>query len=623
MKKIIAFMLVPLLMLGACSGLVSSSTGAEEAGPSLPVSVDAAIYPEPAAEATSTPASEAVPTATPVTYDADDLRPGDPSPTATIISLEGNAVHIEGDGATASGTVVTITAAGTYIVSGTLLDGQLIVDTQDRENVVLVLDGMEIASSTSAPITIANAEKTIITLAEGSVNRVTDSDTYVPAPGSDEPDAAIFSHDDLTINGSGALIVNANYRNGIASKDDLKITGGEITVTAVYDAIRGRDSVAIKDGTVTVIAGADGVQSSNDANAEVGLVVIEGGTLDITAGLDGIQAATALTISGGTLTVTTGGGSAAGSRNAVDSMKGLKAGIALTITDGTITVDAADDALHSNGTATIIGGVMVLSTGDDGIHADDALRIDNGSLTITRSYEGLESAQITINDGTINIVSSDDGINVAGGQDGSGFGGGRTGRDQFAQMGSTHLSLNGGVIVIDAGGDGIDANGTIDMTDGVVLIHGPTDNWNGALDYMGTFTVSGGYLVAVGSVGMAEAPSSSSTQYAAIVSFPAALPGGTPIHIADESGEPLLSFVPIKAYQSIVISTPDLSYGTTYLVSTSGSVMGTTYGGLLTDGTTTGGAQAARFTVTEIVTGAEMGGRGMPGGPVRPGGQRP
>lgn len=191
---------------------------------------------------------------------------------------------------------------------------ELVVDTKDNENVVIELHGVDITNSAGAPIYVANAEKVVLTLVDGTQNTVTDGQQYVyPEAGigeeaTDEPDAAIFSHDDLTINGAGELTVNANYKNGITSKDDLKITGGVITVNAANDGIVGRDSLAIKDGAITVSAGGDGIQANNDEDAAEGTIVIEGGTLDITAALDSIQAETRLEINGGDITVSAGAG---------------------------------------------------------------------------------------------------------------------------------------------------------------------------------------------------------------------------------------------------------------------------------------------------------------------------
>ena len=170
---------------------------------------------------------------------------------------------------------MTITAAGTYVVSGSLDDGQIVVDTEDKETVRLVLNGADITCSTSAPIYVKSADKIILILADGTENQVTDGDSYVLEDAeSDEPNAAIFSKSDLTINGDGSLIVKANYNDGIASKDDLKIVSGDITVDAVNDAIKGRDCIGVKDGTIKVTAGGDGLQSTNDEDPEKGFICI-------------------------------------------------------------------------------------------------------------------------------------------------------------------------------------------------------------------------------------------------------------------------------------------------------------------------------------------------------------
>ena len=308
MKKITALLLLVTLIftLTACSGdavvsteIVSASEPVNEFGEaSNPVDNT-----QQKSETTSSPIS--------VEYDGDDLDSSVSHSDMSYIKLEGDSITFEGSGATVSGNILTITSAGAYSISGTLNDGQVIVDTEDKEKVELVLNGADITCSTSAPIYVSNAEKTVMTLADGTENHVTDGTSYVFEDAEDEPNAAVFSKDDLTINGKGSLTVNANYNNGIASKDDLKITGGSITVNAVNDGIKGRDSIAVKDGTITINAGGDGMQANNDEDAEKGYVVIEGGTLDITAGLDGIQAETSLLVSGGGIAITSGGGSVA------------------------------------------------------------------------------------------------------------------------------------------------------------------------------------------------------------------------------------------------------------------------------------------------------------------------
>lgn len=615
MKRVIAILLLATLIFTftACSDVVVGSTDNESA--SQPVTEEEA---------------EAAPTVITVDYDSEDLDSSASSSDTAYIKLEGDTITVDGSGATVDGTTVTITAAGTYNISGTLNDGQIVVNAADSDKVVLVLDGADITCSTSAPIYVLSADKVVITLAEGTENSVTDGTAYVfENAESDEPNAAIFSKDDLTINGDGSLTVNANYNNGIVSKDDLKITGGTVTVNAVNDGIKGKDSIAVKDGVITVNAGSDGLQANNDEDTEKGYIAIEGGTLAITSGLDGIQAETNLSVSDGTITIVSGGGSVNSSSGAnwgrqqpgavatdestVESMKGLKAGVALTITGGVLTIDSADDALHSNDSVTVSGGEIAISSGDDGIHANTTLEISGGDLTISKSYEGIESATITINDGTIHITASDDGVNVAGGNDGSALNG-RPGQNQFTASGNYHLYINGGYIYIDAGGDGLDSNGPADMTGGVVLVNGPTNSGNGAMDYMSAFNVTGGLLVAVGSSGMAQAPSSTSTQYSVIHNFDSVQTAGTMIHIASADGEDILTFVPTKEYQSVVVSSPDLVNGATYTIYSGGSSTGTVTDGLYSDGSYTAGIEVTSFTISSIVTSSGAAGGGFGGG---------
>ncbi|MFN2177071.1 MAG: carbohydrate-binding domain-containing protein [Anaerolineales bacterium] len=260
---------------------------------------------------------------------------------------------------------------------------------------------------------------------------------------------------------------------------------------------------------------------------------------------------------------------------------------------------------------------MELASGDDGIHADSALTIKGGTLNVTESYEGLESQVITINDGTIHLFTSDDGINATSG--GGDMGGGmRGGMDNFGAS-DNYVYIHGGYLYMDANGDGLDSNGNFEMTNGVVLVNGPTNNGNGPLDYMSSFKISGGFLVAVGSAGMAQAPSDDSTQYAVLQILDNMQAAGTMIHIETAAGENVLTFLLTKEYQSILISSSVLQNGESYTLFIGGSSSGTPVDGLYTDGTYTPGTQAANFTITSIITG---GGGGMfPGG--GPGGRRP
>lgn len=568
-------------------------------------------------------------------FDSEDLNAQAIEEDTTFINLDGKEINVQGKGAEAQGSTVTISGGGSYLISGRLDDGQVIVDSQDEETVHLILSGVEITSMTSAPIYIQNAEKTVITLDEGTENIIADGDAY-QLDEEGEPDGAIFSKDDLTINGSGGLSVFGNHNHGIVSKDDLKIVSGAITIQAINDGLKGRDSVSILDGEIEITAGGDGLQSTNEEETGKGSVEVEGGNLQITAGEDGIQAATTLAISGGVLEISSGEVSQNGpdrfgsfDRNAdfgdtgYDSgvsAKGLKAGTLVVISGGTLEIDSADDAIHSNDTIQISEGIFYLASGDDGLHADSLLNISGGELELRESYEGIESAEIIIRGGSLHLTSSDDGINASTGSGGDGV----PGRGGFGG-GDSSLTISGGYIYVDAGGDGIDANGSVSMSGGTVLVNGPTNAGNGALDYLSEFHISGGILVAVGSIGMAQAPSQSSSQYSILYTFDTSQNPGKAFQLTSQSGEVLLTFSPSKQYQSVVISSPDLVPGATYQLLTGSPINGSIVDGFSISGDSSGGSLVESITLSNVVTtaGTAEGGffMGSPGGGGRPRGR--
>jgi hypothetical protein len=533
------------------------------------------------------------------------------SSTEIPIVLNGDSATVDGMGANAEGSIVTIDAAGTYNLQGTLNDGQIIIDTGDDELVRLILNGVDIRSSTSAPLYVADAAEVVVVLADGTQNTLTDGTTFVlPDPTSDEPNAALFSTADLTITGDGALTVHGNYNDGIASKDGLVIAGGTLTVDAVDDGIRGKDYVVVEDGNLTVEAQGDGLKSDNEEDAGLGYVAVEQGTITIDAGGDAVTAQSDVLIAGGNFVLTSGGGSGS-SVGDTTSAKGIKGQASVTIDGGTFTLNAADDAIHSNGVIVVNDGTFSIATGDDGMHADTSLTIAGGDIEITESYEGLESAVIVIDAGDIDVVSSDDGLNVAGGNDGSGMGfGGRPGpgQDLFATSSDQYLNIHGGTIVIEAAGDGLDINGSVDMTGGVLIVNGPTEQMNGALDFDAGFTISGGTVIAAGSAGMAQVPGASSSQNSVLIYFSTTQPAGSLVHIQNGAGENVLTLAPGKAYQSLAFSSPALVQGETYTVYVGGSATGTVQDGVYTDGSYSGGTEYASFTVSSGVTQVGSGG---------------
>jgi len=537
-------------------------------------------------------------------YSSEDIDASWDAAKANYISLKGSSASFEGTGAIVRDGVITIALPGVYVISGSWDDGQIIVDLESKGTVRLVLNGVNMSNSDSAPIFVKNAQNTIITLQEGTENIVSDGAQYVYASSSvDEPSAAIYSKDDLTINGSGALIVHGNFNDGITGKDDLKITGGSIAIYAADDGIVGRDLLAVKAGDIRIEAGGDGMKSTNDEDTSKGMIVLEGGSFDIAAGGDGIQAVNSLLISGGEYKLVTGGGSSqAGSLTGDSSAKGLKAASQLSISGGLFTIDSADDAVHSNDGVTLLDGQLTIASGDDGVHADTALTISGGVIEITKSYEGLESKAITISGGDISVTASDDGVNVAGGNDGSSLNG-RRGQNAFSSSGDAKLSITGGTIIVDAAGDGLDSNGDIEVTGGTIIVNGPTGNNNGALDYDGTFAMSGGLIVAAGSSGMAEAPSETSQQPSVMMYYSQTQKAGTLVSLLDSKGEVIAAFAPSKDYQSIVISSPSLTKGETYTLYSGGTAAGDAAGGLYdAKAVYQGGDKLVAFTLADTVT---------------------
>lgn len=574
-----------------------------------------------------------------VEYSKKDLDSTFNLETASRISFEGTSTVISGEGLIADGNIITISAPGTYVVSGTISDGQIIVNAGDEEDVVVVLNGVNLTNTTTAPIYVMNADKTVITLAEGTTNTITDAKNYVfTDTETDEPNAAIFSKDDLTINGTGTLIVNGNYNHGIFSKNDLKIISGAINITSVNDAIKGKDLVAVLGADITINAGGDGIQSSNAEDASKGFVLIEDGIFNITAGTDAIQAETSLLIKAGEFTVVTGGGSANSSTSSSTwgswggkggpgqttsaetdsaSAKGIKAEKIITIDGGTFKIDSSDDSIHSNQDIIINGGTIEISSGDDGVHADKSLTINSGDLYIAKSYEGLEGGSITINGGNLHVGSMDDGINTSGGNDSSALGG-RPGQNGFDSSDGSSLTINDGYLFINADGDGIDSNGDIIMSAGTVVVYGPTNNGNGSLDYAGTFTLTGGSLLAAGSSGMAQSVGENSTQNTFFVNLTTSIPAETLIHVESSKGTDILTFKSEKTLSSIVYSSSLLEVGETYTIYSGGTSTGVEKDGVYEGGSYSGGTLITSFTMTDSITSVgSTGGNMMP--PIQPG----
>lgn len=416
---------------------------------------------------------------------------------ATLIRFTDAAAKASGKytGYEIDGTDVSITAAGTYVFSGDCDDGSITVK-KGVTGVTIVLNGLTLTNDDSAAITLNKTAKASLIAAAGTTNTVADTE------GSNDENAAVKvkSGAALAISGKGTLTVDGNAKNGIKGAADAVITvaEGKLNINAADDGLSCDDELNITGGTLSITAGGDAVKASPDTGenpdtTSLGNVTISGGTLTLNAAADGIQADGDLTISGGTFHVKTNGGHTTALTDDSASCKGFKAGKTLTVTGGTLTVDSADDALHANTDVTISGGTLTLATGDDGVHADNDLVIGTKGasststprINITASYEGLEGTAVTVYSGDIDVAASDDGVNAANSTLGE-----RS--DKYA------INIASGDLYIDAGSDGLDSNNDINITGGKVEVYGADAMMDAAIDYDGTFTLSGGTLFGAG-----------------------------------------------------------------------------------------------------------------------------
>lgn len=539
-----------------------------------------------------------------------------------LISLEGDRARCESTDVRIDGSTVTLSAEGSYTLRGTW-NGCIVVNAPDAAKLQIVLDGVTMVNPNGAAICILQCDKVFLLTAPGSVNTLTCEAAFGTLDGKNV-DGAIFSKQDLTLGGEGTLTV-ISAAHGIVGKDDIAITGGTYTVTAASHGIEANDSVRVTEATLTVTAGKDALHIENTDDDTRGFFYMESGVLTATTGGDGIDAGAYIHMTGGTVSLTTGGGYTNGEEHATDmgdrpgrwedffsssesattvSAKGIKADGTLLIAGGTFTLDCADDAIHSNTAVVVRGGTMTLATGDDGIHADEALLVSGGTVVITASYEGLEALHIEICGGDISMQCTDDGINAAGSSDSNSngrLGGGNFGRPDgkpddmpggmpngrpdggegfpgnmggMGHMGGMEDSngtilISGGSIYIQASGDGIDANGTLTICGGLVVVCGPTQGDTAVLDYDKTGVITGGTFVGTGANnGMAQ--TFSDAEQGLITLRVDHQSADTPIRLCDSEGNVLISIQPAMPFALVIISTPEMVKGQSYMIDIGG-----------------------------------------------------
>ncbi|MBQ8227481.1 MAG: carbohydrate-binding domain-containing protein [Clostridia bacterium] len=501
------------------------------------------------------------------------------------VILNGASAQCSDSSVKISGGNITITADGIYAFSGTLSDGSVIVDAPETAKVQIVLKNANITSKTSAAIYAKEADKVFVTAGTGSKNTLTNGGTY-SAVDDNNIDSVIFSKCDLTLNGTGSLAINAKAGHGIVSKDDLVFTNGNYAITSASHGVTGKDSIRIQNGSFNITSGKDGFHAENADDEASGFLYISDGTFNVTSDLDGFSGAAYVLIDNGTFTVKSGGGSEnAELKNKNDffmqhpgylqnittedseSLKGIKTAGNLTIKNGKFNLNCADDAIHANGSVKIAGGTFNIATGDDGFHADNNLTVSGGTIKITESYEGLEGQSIDVTGGSIYLVASDDGMNAAGGNDESGFGGMMGRPDQFGTASdSSYIKISGGMLNIDASGDGIDSNGSLQISGGTTYLSGPTNSGNGALDYGSSASITGGIFICSGSSGMAQ--NFSSAEQGTMMVNVSTQQANSKITLTDSNNKTIVSWTSPKQFNSVIISSPEIKEGEVYTLNT-------------------------------------------------------
>ena len=482
------------------------------------------------------------------------------SDSAVYVTLSGSQAETTGELEVGDG-YIKIENGGDYVLSGDY-SGQIIVESE--ENVHLILSGVTIYNA-MAPIYVKSAKNVCITLVTGTVNTISDNSEYTYEDGENEPAAAVYSKADLTINGDGELIVNANDDKGIHSKDDLKIISGKITVNSVGDAIKGKDCLLIKDGEIIITTGVDGLKSNNDSNEEKGYVIIEGGKIKISAGDDAVHAESWLIVYGGEINIT----------ECYEGLEGKK----VEIYGGDINIVSSDDSINaasgSSGDTdfTIPDKDFNFSNfnSEDGQTPPEMSDSDNTDGTRPK----MPSGDFTTGDGQTppdkpaGDGTGDDSTSSGFGKGGfggfGGFGGGGNGGFNEHAEDGVYIKIFGGNITLSGGNDVLDSNGTLEITGGTITVNNPNMVVYGEpdciIDVNGTATVSGGTFIAY-----YRGATSASQAFTVPYITSSVTESGVSVTVKDSSGQTVIEIASAEKCSTLYIASDKLTSGETYTV---------------------------------------------------------
>ena len=468
------------------------------------------------------------------------------------------------DGVTVEDDTLTITKAGTYKLSGEY-QGQIKVETADSDAVRLVLDNANITNSSGAALNVVNADEVILYSASGTTNTISDGAEYT-ATGEDDPDAVVYSKADLTIAGEGTLKVNGNHEDGIHTSDGLVIASGTLEVNAANTGIKGKDYVDILGGTINVTAQQDGIKSTNDTDEGKGWTRLSNGTVTVNAGDDGFKASRVVEISGGSLTVE-------------QSDEGIEAQY-INISGGDVNVTSADDGMNAS-----------LKTSDSestdsSANTSDTANQQQGSLpggqqngTSNQQQQGTgqpPQGQPPAMSGTSQDGTSQNGTTGTG-QQGTGQppqGGMPGGGGGTFEVIDAAINVSGGNITVNAEGDGIDSNGVTTLSGGTLIVNGPSQGGNAALDTNGDLLLNGATVLSGSTADMFEAPSTNSTSGYLKLTNSSGFEQGSTVQVADSSGKVVANYKVTKSnVQLVLVSSSSIVKGQSYTVYTTTSAV--------------------------------------------------
>lgn len=552
---------------------------------------------------------------------------------ATTITGTGTTFAVEGSGITATANAITITTPGIYQFEGTFDEVNVIVNVVSKGDVQLVLNDVQMNSTTGPVITVSEASNTIISVAEGTSNTLRSC-----GEDSEGENVVLFSHDDLTIDGSGELNLENTENDGIKGNDTVTLNNVTINIDAKDDGIVVNDLLTINGAIIDIKAGGDGIKAGKSSGDSDGDVVVNGGTITIEAEDDGIQVTGNVQVNDGDINIVTGGGYENGTSQNQFGFGGMQngqtgfggwgnnggqmqmkpnggMGMMPNMNGGQPQMgnrpdmnqnffgyeygdefDQEDDDFFNQsddettrakgfsvtGNITVNGGTITVNAADDAMNASKVITINGGTLELQAGDDGIHAdEEVIVKAGSVRINNSYEGIEsmtitfvdgvveVIASDDG--INASNPNVSESMQADGSKLLIQGGTILVSSGGDGLDTNGDGQMTGGTVTVYGPTNSGNGAIDYNGTFTVDGGLLLAGGASGMAEAPSTNSANASIIIGTTSTNPI---IKITDESGNTIATYESLKSYQNLICSSDAFVKGNTYTVYENDTVLG-------------------------------------------------